>query len=74
MIGWFLLQSIIAYTAGIELWLHLTGTKHWAVASANVACLAVCFVTTVPSAEVFYRLIDRPSQWLARRSYQWIKS
>ncbi|TVY75922.1 hypothetical protein LSUE1_G005119 [Lachnellula suecica] len=73
-LSWFILQSIIAYTAGIKLWLHLTGTKHWAVASANVVCLLVCLVVTIPSAEIFHRLIDRPSQWLARRAYQWIKS
>jgi len=74
MKGWFLVQSIIAYTAGIKLWLNLTDTHGLAVAAANVVCLIVCFLATIVFGEIFYNLIDKPSVWLARSAFTWIKS
>jgi hypothetical protein len=72
--GWFLVQSILAYTAGIKLWLHLTEIQGMRIPTANFICLVLLLPATIVSGEVFYRLVDRPSQLLAREAYRWIKT
>lgn len=65
VIAWFLTQSIIVYSIGIELFLHLH--KNGASETDTIiACLIVCVLTIIPSAEVFYRLVEIPSQKFAK--------
>ncbi|GAB7365588.1 hypothetical protein MBLNU230_g6659t1 [Neophaeotheca triangularis] len=67
----FIAQSIIFWTAGIKMYLHLSdsGTDK---ALANFAVFVVATVTTVVFGEVYYRVIDLPSQWLANKGYEWL--
>ncbi|KAF8866738.1 hypothetical protein BDZ45DRAFT_639070 [Acephala macrosclerotiorum] len=70
--AWFLTQSIIIYSVGIKLFLHLhkNGVSE---TGATIACLLVCVLTVIPMAEVFYRLIEIPSQTFARVAFEWMR-
>ncbi|ESZ93885.1 hypothetical protein SBOR_5743 [Sclerotinia borealis F-4128] len=72
-LSWFLVQSIIIYTVGIKLFVHLTETRNASFEAAIAGCFFVCLVTVIPSAEIFYRLIDFPSQAFARATFDWIR-
>ncbi|KAF1846005.1 uncharacterized protein K460DRAFT_313030 [Cucurbitaria berberidis CBS 394.84] len=69
--SFFLVQSIIVYTAGIKLFLHIkaTGTGD---AVNNFACFCVCAPLVALASEVFYRLVDLPSVVLARIFWTWM--
>jgi peptidoglycan/LPS O-acetylase OafA/YrhL len=71
-IGWFLVQSIIVYTAGIKLFARLQFDQHVAFLGATTTTLIVCLITVIGTAEAFYRLIDQPSQKLAFIAFEWI--
>jgi hypothetical protein len=64
-LGWFLVQSIIIYTAGIQLYTHMVAAGMNGAASSFV-CFLVCAPLVAVTAEVFYRLVDLPSVVLAR--------
>jgi peptidoglycan/LPS O-acetylase OafA/YrhL len=70
LIGFFLVQSIVVYTLGIKLYqmLHL---------SSDMAVVAVCFfvtlATSVGGAEIFYRIVEVPSQVLSHVAFDWIR-
>lgn len=72
-IGWFLVQSIIIYIAGIKLFLHLNIQKQWPPEGSVVTCPVVCFVSVITIGEVFYRLVKYPSKALAYRLFDWIR-
>ncbi|THV55375.1 hypothetical protein BGAL_0009g00250 [Botrytis galanthina] len=72
-LSWFLVQSIIIYSVGIKLFTHLTETRNASFEAATTACFFVCLLTVIPSAEIFYRLIDFPSQAFARVTFDWIR-
>lgn len=71
--GFFLIQSIIIYTLGINLYMHLSIDKGMSTVPTRVLCLLVSVVITVLGAEVFYRVVDYPSQVLAKRGFNWIR-
>ncbi|KAI9642475.1 hypothetical protein NHQ30_009280 [Ciborinia camelliae] len=71
--SWFLVQSTIIYTVGIKLFTHLTEARNASFEAATTACFFVCLLTVIPSAEIFYRLIDFPSQAFARATFDWIR-
>lgn len=73
LIGWFLLQSIVIYTAGIKLFMHLSIEKNLSVEAARVVCLFVCAIIVIIGAEVFHRLVDLPSKKLAFTVFDWIR-
>jgi peptidoglycan/LPS O-acetylase OafA/YrhL len=60
------------YTAGIALFNHLHFAQNVAFEGAVAACLVVCLLTVIAGAEIFYRLVDQPSQKLAHASFDWI--
>ncbi|OJD32422.1 uncharacterized protein BKCO1_3800041 [Diplodia corticola] len=70
--SYFLIQATVIYTAGIKLFLHLRIDKNWPEGASNIVCLAVCLVTVVPGAELFYRVVDYPSQVLARVAWDFM--
>lgn len=47
--------------------------KHYTVEVAESVCLIVCVATVVLGAEIFYRLVDYPSQVLAHIVFDWIR-
>lgn len=65
LVAWSLVQSIVIYSAGIKLYLHLH-SKGASDAGATIACLIVSVLIVIPIAEVFYRLVEIPSQGLQR--------
>ncbi|KAF2862310.1 hypothetical protein K470DRAFT_204626, partial [Piedraia hortae CBS 480.64] len=67
----FVAQSLVLWTAGIKLYLHLTenGTSS---ALANFAVFVVGAITTIAATELYYRAIDRPSQKLAAKAFEWL--
>ncbi|KAI8935845.1 hypothetical protein NX059_007362 [Plenodomus lindquistii] len=67
----FLVQSIVIYTAGIKLWLHLNklGTSD---TLNTFAVFCACAPAVALASEVFYRLIDIPSIAFARVSWAWM--
>lgn len=72
MIAWFLTQSIIIYSMGMKLFLHWhkNGASEIGVI---IACLLVCVLTVIPTAEVFYRLVEIPSQRFAKVAFEWMR-
>lgn len=58
------------YTLGIKLYLMLG-------ISSNIGTVAVCFFATlaasVAGAEIFYRVVEIPSQALSHEAYDWIR-
>ncbi|KAK4542403.1 hypothetical protein LTR36_006860 [Oleoguttula mirabilis] len=67
----FVAQSIVFWTAGIMLFLHLHG--HGAsTAIANLAVFVTCSLATFLFGEVYYRAVDVPSQWIASQAYSWL--
>ncbi|CAN9394583.1 unnamed protein product [Alternaria alternata] len=63
--SWFLVQSIIIYTAGIKLYTHMV-TAGMNNAASSFVCFLVCAPLVAIVAEVFYRVVDLPSVVLAR--------
>lgn len=72
-IGWFLIQSIFIYTAGVKLFVHLRLQKEWPLEGSAAVCLAVCVPATILLAKAFYRTVEHPSQVLARVTFDWIR-
>ncbi|KAH8654060.1 hypothetical protein BGZ60DRAFT_386647 [Tricladium varicosporioides] len=72
-LAFFLMQSTIIYTAGIKLYLHLRTSQGWSDGGAGTMCLFVCLLVTIPAVEIFYRIVDVPSQWLAKGAFDWIR-
>lgn len=68
-----MLQSIVIYTAGIKLFMHLSIEKSLSVEAARVVCLIVCAIMVIVGAEMFHRLVDLPSRKLAFSVYDWIR-
>lgn len=64
-------QSIVFWTAGIKLYLHLH-SRGTSTATANFAVFVTCTLTTLLFAEVYYRIVDLPSQWVAKEAYSWL--
>ncbi|KAK4983116.1 hypothetical protein LTR66_008951 [Elasticomyces elasticus] len=71
--SYFLIQSIIVYTLGIKLFMHMTTNPSYNTANARGASFVACLATTIVAAEAFYRLVDRPSQAFARMVFDWIR-
>jgi peptidoglycan/LPS O-acetylase OafA/YrhL len=69
--GWFLVQTIITYTAGIKLFAYLRFDQNVASPGATIATLIVCLIAVIGSAEIFHRLVDQPSQKLAHLAFEW---
>ncbi|KAJ9293492.1 hypothetical protein DTO271G3_7757 [Paecilomyces variotii] len=72
-LSWLLVQSIIIYTAGIKLFVHLNQEKRWPSEGSVFTVFIVCLAAVVPIAELFYRLVEYPSRALAYRLFDWIR-
>lgn len=70
--GIFTAQSLLTWTAGIKLWLLLQERATMSNAAANAIVLLVILPAVIVSAEVFHRLIDRPSVRLASTVFTWL--
>lgn len=67
----FLTQSIIIYSAGIKMWLHLnkSGTPD---ATNTFAVFCVCVPLVALTSELFYRVVDIPSIIFAKNFWTWM--
>ncbi|KAI7231774.1 hypothetical protein KC330_g6248 [Hortaea werneckii] len=68
----FVVQSAVFWTIGIKLFLHLHLDQRTSKATANFAVFVVATLSTILFAEVFYRLVDLPSQMIASKCYMWL--
>lgn len=71
--AWLFAQGIVVYTAGMRLFVHLNVTRHWASEVSVFVCFIVCVLATVVFAELFFRLVDRPSRAFSHYVYRWIR-
>ena len=69
--GYFLTQSLIIYTCGIKLFTQIQPAT--STDGAIAASFFLCVVVTLATAELFHRLVDQPSQKLARGVFDWIR-
>ena len=53
--------------------MHIQATDSTSVAGAVAACFFMCLPLTIVAAEIFYRLVDCPSQAFARLVFDWIR-
>lgn len=65
-------QCIFFWTGGIKLWLVLHDERNLSTASANGVVFLVGLLAVTAFSELYFRLIDVPSVWLARRTYTWL--
>lgn len=72
--GYFLVQSIIIYTAGIKFYTYLSTQKGLSVEAARSVCLLVCVAAVVVGAEIFHHLVTKPSKLLARILFDWVRT
>ncbi|KAF2166637.1 hypothetical protein M409DRAFT_66625 [Zasmidium cellare ATCC 36951] len=70
----FVAQSLLMWSAGIKLWIHLHMANGTSVALANLAVFITTLVAVILFGEAFYRVVDVPSQWLATAGYYWVTS
>ncbi|PPJ50464.1 hypothetical protein CBER1_06749 [Cercospora berteroae] len=68
----FVAQCIFFWTGGIKLWLLLHDERGFSTASANGVVFLVGFLAVSVFAELFFRLVDAPSIWLAKKTYTWL--
>jgi len=68
--GWFQVQGIVIYTAGIQLF-RLTIIQRVGFEAATITCLVVCLITAIVVGDIFYRLVDLPSQNFACIVFEW---
>ncbi|KAF2772415.1 hypothetical protein EJ03DRAFT_387803 [Teratosphaeria nubilosa] len=68
----FIAMSLVFWTAGIKLFLHLHTRLGTGVALSNFAVFVTCAAVTFVTAEVYYRTIDLGTQWLARETFAWL--
>jgi len=52
--------------------MHLHVARGVAPPPAKLAVFVVSTITTGVGAEVVYRLIDMPSQWVAKETFSWL--
>ena len=72
LIGIFVAQSIVFWTVGIQLFLHLHVEQGLSIAAANALVLAICLLAVFLFAEAYHRLVDLPTQWIARVAFAWL--
>ncbi|KAF2198030.1 hypothetical protein GQ43DRAFT_379645 [Delitschia confertaspora ATCC 74209] len=69
----FLVQPLLVYTVGIKLFMHLQGLG-WTHSLATLVSFIVCVPLVALGAEIFYRFVDLPSIWAAKRAFEFITS
>ncbi|KAF2732264.1 hypothetical protein EJ04DRAFT_578516 [Polyplosphaeria fusca] len=67
----FLVQSIIIYSAGIKLYMHLNGNGMNHEAAAFL-CFLICAPLVALLSEAFYRAVDVPSKIIAHHTWAWM--
>ena len=72
--GYFLIQSIITYTAGIKFYIYLSMQKGLSVEAARLLCLLICIAAVVLGAEIFHHLVVKPSKRLAQILFDWVRT
>lgn len=70
--GIFVAQSIVFWSAGIKLYMHLYVQRDVSPPLAKLAVFVLGTIATGVGAEVFHRLVDFPSQWVARETFSWL--
>lgn len=72
-LAFFVAQSLLVYTIGLMLYVALR-SQDISSAGAN----AVVFIVIVPSilcfGEIFYRVVDKPAEWLGRGIFHWTRN
>ena len=71
--GWFLTMSILMYGAGIQLFLRFLTIDHFARPIAQLIVFLVMLPVTLLCADLFTRLVDNPSKWLANALFDWFR-
>lgn len=67
------MQSVIIYTIGIRLFMHLSVVKHAQFEGSVIACLITTLAASAVGVELFYRVLDYPSMALAHKLFDWIR-
>lgn len=68
----FVAQCIFFWTGGIKLWLALHNDKGLSTAGANGVVFLVGLLAIAVFSELYWRLVDLPSVWLAKKTYTWL--
>jgi peptidoglycan/LPS O-acetylase OafA/YrhL len=69
----FLLQGCIMYTLGLRLNFTLQVTNAWSAPLAQFVVFAAMLPMTLICADLFTRLVDNPSKWVADYLFDWIR-
>lgn len=69
--GIFFAQCVFFWTGGIKLWLVMYD-KDYSNAGANAAVFVVGLLAVMVFSELFWRIVDLPSRWVAKWAYNWL--
>jgi peptidoglycan/LPS O-acetylase OafA/YrhL len=72
VLGLFAAQSVVFWTIGIKMFVYLHQSRGISTPIANLAVFVTSTCATIAFAELNYRLVDKPSQWLAGSVYSWL--
>lgn len=70
--GYFLVQSILTYIVGIRVFDSLRNDHRISYGGSVVVTLITCLAVTLPTAELFHRLIVVPSRYLSHNFYEFM--
>jgi len=72
MTGLYFVGSIVFNTVGVALFLRLVQDPGMSVAGGTAVSTAVCVVIIPVLTEMFYRVVELPTEWISVRLFQWI--
>ena len=69
----FVAQSLLFYTAGLKLYVHLYAQDIMSTAAAKAVCFVVLLPATLIGAEIFYRVVEQPSFTFGHAFFRWTR-
>ncbi|KAF2717275.1 hypothetical protein K431DRAFT_233533 [Polychaeton citri CBS 116435] len=71
--SYFLIQSIIMYSLGVKTCVNIVDGDLTQYPRATGIVFIACLLVTIPAAEIFYWLFDKPAKWFGRAIFNWIR-
>nr|OQO16046.1 hypothetical protein B0A51_16988 [Rachicladosporium sp. CCFEE 5018] len=72
-LSYFLTQSIIIYTLGIKLATNTMAGDVSKLPRARGIAFVATLIVSIVAAEAMYWVVERPSRWLGRKAWDWIR-
>jgi len=70
--GLYLVASIMMSTVGVKTYLYLTEQHNISPSVSKLACFLLAAAETVAFGELYFRLIEGSTAWLARKAFAFL--